>query len=56
MAIPDWPSRLPDLIGLAASLGTTQLYEPPKTTAMDDGPGRTPGHHHSPKIEHSEPA
>jgi hypothetical protein len=41
MAIPAWPPGLPDLIGLVGSLGTSQLYEPPKTTPMDDGPGRT---------------
>lgn len=41
MAIEAWPPGLPDLIGLAASLGTSQLYDPPQTTAMDDGPGRT---------------
>lgn len=41
MAIAAWPPGLPDLVGLAASLGTSQLFEPPKTTPMDDGPGRT---------------
>lgn len=41
MTIPAWPSGLPALIGLAGSLGTPQLYEPPQETRMDDGPGRT---------------
>ena len=41
MTIPAWPPGLPDLVGLAGTLGATQLYEPPKTTQMDDGPGRT---------------
>ncbi len=40
MAIEAWPPGLPALIGLAASLGSTQLFEPSKATPMDDGPGR----------------
>lgn len=41
MTIEAWPPGLPDLIGLAGSLGSSQLYEPPQTTQMDDGPGRS---------------
>lgn len=41
MAIEAWPTGLPNLVGLVGSLGSSQLVEPPKTTAMDDGPGRT---------------
>ena len=41
MTIAAWPPGLPALVGQVGSLGSPQLYEPPKTTAMDDGPGRT---------------
>lgn len=41
MAIEAWPPGLPNLVGLVGSLGSSQVYEPPQTTAMDDGPGRT---------------
>ena len=41
MTLPVWPAGLPPLIGLVSALGSSQLYEPPRETAMDDGPVRT---------------
>ncbi|GLS45161.1 hypothetical protein [Methylobacterium brachythecii] len=36
--MPTWPASLPDLTGLAQSMGTGELHPETKDTEMDDGP------------------
>lgn len=40
MAIPSWPSTLPELRGLASSGGTRSLHPTAQETQFDDGPSR----------------
>ena len=40
MALPGWPSTLPELRGRRDGGGTDALYAPPRKIAFDDGPGR----------------
>lgn len=40
MALPAWPSTLPQLRGRRDAAGTDALYAPPRKTTFDDGPAR----------------
>lgn len=41
MALPDWPTALPELRGRIADAGTDALYRAPVVTPFDDGPSRS---------------
>lgn len=40
MALPSWPSDVPSPFGIQGTLGSDQLWSPPRETRMDDGPIR----------------
>lgn len=40
MAIPSWPSTLPELRGALSSGGSSSLHPAPQATQFDDGPPR----------------
>lgn len=40
MALPVWPSTLPELRGDASSGGVDEMFRPPQVTQFDDGPAR----------------